>query len=89
MDKTLNVRILSPKEVIFNSKALSVSSKNLAGKFDILPYHAKFISFVEKEPIIVKTIEGKNHTFKFPFAIIYNYNNNVDIYTEITLPNTG
>lgn len=82
----LNVRVLSPKEIIFQSPALSVSSKNLAGKFDILPFHAKFISFIEKQPIVIKTLDKKNHTFKFPFAIIYNNNNSVDIYTEISLP---
>lgn len=86
MDHPLNVRILSPKEIIFQSPALSVTSKNQAGKFDILPFHAKFISFIEKQSIVVKTPDKKNYTFKFPFAIIYNDNNNVDIYTEISLP---
>lgn len=83
MNPTLNVRILSPKGLIFSDQAFSVSSKNSAGDFDILPFHANLISFIENQPILINTSGGKRFSFKFPFAIIYTSQNRVNIYTDI------
>lgn len=52
--KILNVKIISPTQTIFQGQALSVSSANSTGKFDILPYHANFITMVQKVPIILR-----------------------------------
>lgn len=80
---TLHVRILSPQELILDTEASSVSSKNLQGDFDILPQHANFITLIENSPIIVRSPNQKPLVFKFPLAIIVNRENKVDIYTYI------
>ncbi|MEK7617428.1 MAG: hypothetical protein AAB414_05240 [Patescibacteria group bacterium] len=80
---TLHVRIISPQQLILDTDALSISSKNLQGNFDILPMHANFITVVENEPIIVRVAKQKPLTFKFKVAIIYTTNNQVQIYTNI------
>lgn len=82
----LTVRIISPKQVVFQGQAVSISSTNSAGNFDILPKHANFITLVEKSPIIIRKTDGKNVQYSFPIAIIYNENNLVNIYTDIELP---
>lgn len=81
---TLHIRIISPKEFILNTDALSVSSKNIQGSFDILPQHANFITLVENSPIIVRIPNQKPLTYKFPLAIILAKENNVDIYTYVS-----
>lgn len=81
----LNVRIISPKEDLYNGTALSVSSINSIGKFDILPEHANFITLVANSPIIIKTGDGKNLTYTFPLAIIHTSNNEVRIFTDLTI----
>lgn len=85
MDQNLTVRVISPKEILFSGEAHSVSSKNSKGRFDILPFHANFLTFIENQSITVKTLDNKTKEFKFPFAIIYNDNNKVDIFTEISV----
>lgn len=82
---TLNVRIISPKEDLFNGTALSVSSVNSSGKFDILPQHANFITLVQNSPIVIKTAEGKDISYNFPLAIIHTTNNEVHIYTDLSI----
>jgi len=77
----LHVRIISPQQLILETDASSVSSKNSQGKFDILPLHANFITMIEGEPIIVRPINQKPLTFNFPFSIILNTGNAVNIYT--------
>ncbi len=80
---TLHVRIISPKELLLDTEAQSVSSKNLQGNFDILPQHANFITLTENSPIIVRVPNQKPLTFKFPLAIIITTENKVNIYTYI------
>jgi len=81
----LKVRILSPQKLIFQGEAISVSSTNSQGKFDILPQHANFITMVKDMPIIIMPITNKQRPliYKFPLAIIYNFSNLVNIYTGI------
>lgn len=51
---TLTVKIISPTQTIFDGEAYAVSSVNSSGKFDILPFHANFISLVQKQPIYLR-----------------------------------
>ena len=83
---TLHVRIISPQQLILDTEAQSVSSKNVQGNFDILPQHANFITLVENSPIVVRIPGQKPVSFKFPLAIIVNRENKVDIYTYIQPP---
>lgn len=84
-EETLNVRIITPKAVVYNGIALAVSSTNSKGKFDILPEHANFITIVEKSPIIIRLDKNRRLTFNFPVAIISNVKNRVNIYTDISI----
>lgn len=85
MDKTLKVRILSPQQLIFQGDALSITSTNSSGKFDILPYHASFITLIQDSPIIIRTPSKQVLTYKFSLAIIYASNSEVNIYTKLSL----
>ena len=87
---TLHVRIISPQQLILDTEAVSISSKNTQGNFDILPQHANFITLIENSPIIIRvpnpaSRQGgqKSLTFKFPLAIIMTTENKVNIYTYI------
>ncbi len=79
---TLHVRIISPQQLILDTEAESVSSKNAQGNFDILPQHANFITLVENSPIIVRT-GPKKLSFSFTVAIIFTEANKVNIYTDL------
>lgn len=81
---TLHVRIISPKQLILETEAKSVSSKNSQGNFDILPQHANFITLVENTPIIVRPLNGKPLVFNFPFAIVMATENKVSVYTYVS-----
>lgn len=79
--QTLHVRIISPQQLLLDTKALSVSSKNLQGNFDILPQHANFITLIQNSPIIIRVAGQKPVSIKLPMAIIFAAENNVNIYT--------
>lgn len=79
----LTVRIVSPKETLYNGPAIAVSSVNSAGRFDILAQHANFITIVRDNPIIVLTPDNKRIEFKLALSIIYTTSGQVNIYTDI------
>ena len=80
---TLHVRIISPQQLLLDTEASSVSSKNMQGPFDILAQHANFITIIENQPIVVRMPKQKPLVFKFPLAIILTRENIVSIYTYI------
>lgn len=82
MSQLLNIRILTPKRVLFEGPALSVSSTNSEGRFDILPEHANFITIIQKQRIDIQKPDHRELVFNFNQAIIYNYKNYVSIYAE-------
>lgn len=82
MDETLQVRIMTPHQMIFQGRALAVSSINSEGKFDILPEHANFITLIENQTIQVTKDNREPLSFNFHQAIIYNEANQVSIYAE-------
>ncbi len=80
--KTLEVKVISPKKEIFDGKALSVSSKNSSGNFDILPYHANFITLVKNEPIIIRVSPSRKIEIVPHLAILHCSENKVTIYVD-------
>ena len=79
-DNLITVEINSPEKLIWEGTAVSLSSSNSSGPFDILSMHANFITIIENQTIKVNT-GSKIEEFKFPNAIIYATKNKVIIYT--------
>lgn len=80
----LTVKIVTPKELLYEGEASSVSSKNSLGNFDILPEHANFITLVNKTKVIIRPVKkGEKKVFEFDLAILHCTNNTINIYTDI------
>lgn len=82
----IHVRIISPRELILDTDAQSVSSSNIQGRFDILPLHINFITLIENKPITIRRKAQKPMVFTFPIAIVVALENKVDIYTYALTP---
>ena len=63
----------------FHGKALSVSSENVIGPFDILPLHANLITQIQNQ-IIVRTKEGQEVKYKFTNGVIEVSENKVRVF---------
>ncbi len=82
-ENVLQVKVISPSQDLFTGPAISVSSKNSAGNFDILPQHANFITLIQNEPIYIRKPDRQTEMYRFPLAIMHVNNNSVAIYTNI------
>ena len=80
--ESLNVKVISPQNLLFYGKATSVSSKNSAGNFDVLAQHTSFITIIQKSPIVIRPVDGQKITFTFSIAVMYVTDNNITIYAQ-------
>ena len=65
MAKLLSVTIKRPERVEFLGKATAVTSLNMRGQFDVLPYHANFITLIkEKVTIHLENKEPVSYTLQ-------------------------
>jgi F0F1-type ATP synthase epsilon subunit len=81
----LEVEILWPpsqKKEGFKGKALSVSSKNRLGKFDILPQHANFITLI-LDFLTIYTPDKRKISFQFKRGVLEVYKNKVKAFLEV------
>jgi F0F1-type ATP synthase epsilon subunit len=81
--ETIHFRIVSPRKVLFENDAKSVSSKNSLGNFDILPGHANFMTIIENSPLTIKLDKNQTIEFDLSFGVIYSVNGVVNIYTDL------
>ncbi|MBI3887672.1 hypothetical protein HY310_01220 [Candidatus Microgenomates bacterium] len=82
--QTLSVHIVSPVDDIFVGEATSVSSKNSAGVFDILPEHANFITLIDENPIIVRLPSGEKKEFTLPKSVLRCWKNHIEIFADLS-----
>lgn len=80
MKNILTVAINSPEKVIWEGRALSVTSTNSKGVFDVLPHHANFITIIENKPILIQT-GTRTLTYTFRMCLMYARDNYVYAYT--------
>lgn len=83
MEPLISVHIDSPGKKLWEGQARSVSSINSQGPFDILPYHATFVTLVESQPVNIRTDKGQILKFEFDHCVIFNRNNIVAIFSNL------
>ncbi len=81
-DRNITVIVKSRKKTFFDGEALSISSSNEAGDFDILPHHANFITMV-KDFVRVTKPDGSEEEFEAKKGVMRVYENHVDLYLTV------
>lgn len=79
----LNVRVISPSGELQNFKARSVSSNNSSGRFDILPGHANFVTYISDKTIDVISEDKEKIALNYPVAIIQVIKDQVSIFIDV------
>jgi len=78
----LHVKINSPEKILWEGEAVSVSSANSRGPFDVLPMHANFVTKIDNQPIYINTgTEVKQ--FTWDHCVLYCHKNTLLIFTNL------
>jgi len=78
----LNVMIRARDGIKYQGEALTVSSINPKGTFDILPSHANFICTIEKK-VSVQPPNGQRQEFNVENGVLHVTDNKVVVYLGI------
>lgn len=78
----LRVFIRSRNRTFFEGSALAVTSNNEKGIFDVLPFHANFISLI-KDYLEVSLPNGEKQRIDIDKGLLRVADNTVDVYLEI------
>lgn len=84
--KILWVNIKRPDRIEFTGNAKAVTSINMRGKFDVLPFHSNFISLI-KESITVHFEDKEPMSFTLQSGIIKVTENTVTVLIGIETHN--
>ena len=71
---------MSPDAVVWQGTASSLSSTNSEGAFDIMPDHARFMTIIDKTPIVIHKEDGTDSPFTFDTALLFFHDNVAKIY---------
>ncbi len=80
---TIDLEIQKIDGNIWKGKAFSVSAKNIHGEFDILPYHANFISILLEGPVVIREESGQTKKISLPRSVMHLKDNYIKIYSAI------
>lgn len=83
VSEELSVTVNSPDELVWEGKATSVSSENSAGKFDVLPEHANFVTMIKEKPIIIRSQRAQDRVLTYKSAVLSVREGRVTIYADI------
>jgi F0F1-type ATP synthase epsilon subunit len=78
----LHLTIISAEGTVYNQDVKAISSTNDTGDFDILGFHANFISIIKKK-VIVHQVDGSLREFPVEVAVLKAINNKVEIFLGI------
>ncbi len=81
-NSVLNVNIKSRTNTYFNGTATSITSINDTGEFDILPFHANFVTLIHGFVTIDKRMPTEKK-LEIKSAVLSALGGKVDIYVEI------
>jgi F0F1-type ATP synthase epsilon subunit len=81
-DAYLNIDIKSRKKQYFKGQAHTLTSINETGEFDVLPYHANFITLI-KDFIILDSKKGNENKIDIDTGVLSVQDNIVQIYLDL------
>jgi F0F1-type ATP synthase epsilon subunit len=80
--KTIKVVILNREQVVYQGEALSVTSINDKGPFDILPHHQNFISLI-RDKVVIRPPGGKPFQYQIKRGLLQVLADQVRIFLGI------
>ncbi|MBN1168338.1 hypothetical protein JXA63_00450 [Candidatus Woesebacteria bacterium] len=68
--------------LIFEGQVKNLTSINDDGEFDVLSYHANFISLIN-EKLILRLLDNTDRVIKFDRGVMRVVDNNIDVYLGV------
>ena len=67
----VQITLTSPESVIWEGEALSLTSENSEGLFDLFPDHARFMTLLENTDVVIQLPDGADEVFPLEKAVLF------------------
>jgi F0F1-type ATP synthase epsilon subunit len=81
-NEKLKVVVKSPEGIVFDGEVFAITSKNIGGLFDVLPYHSNFISII-KELLLLYETKDSPKEMKIENGVMKVSENDVEIFLGV------
>ncbi len=81
-DEKLKVVVKSPEGIVFEGEVYAITSKNIGGLFDILPFHSNFISIINELLLLYETKQNPKE-IKIQNGVMKVTENDVEIFLGV------
>ena len=78
-EEKLKVIVKSPEGIVFDGQVYAITSFNINGLFDVLPFHSNFVSII-KEKLILHETKDASKEIKIENGVMKISENNVEIF---------
>ena len=76
----IKVTLTSPDAIVWKGHALTVTSENSEGLFDLYPDHARFMTLLENVDLVIRPEDGEELTFHIEKAVLIFQDGTLKIY---------
>ena len=83
MSTLINVKVHTPEGVILDTQCKMVSSRNILGNFNIMPFHTNYITNIN-DNIILKMDDDKENEIPVQMGVLRVNDNMMDIYLVLS-----
>lgn len=81
-ERPLTLQVRNREGLIFEGQVKNLTSINDDGEFDVLSYHANFISLIN-EKLILRLLDNTDRVIKFDRGVMRVVDNNIDVYLGV------
>lgn len=83
MNNTIHVKVHTPEGVYLEIDCLEVSSRNILGEFNILPFHTNYITNIN-DNLKITTTEGTLNEIPIQMGVLRFEENKMEVYLVLS-----
>lgn len=81
-EKPLTLQVRNREGVVFQGEVKNLTSINDRGEFDVLSYHANFISLINKK-LVLRLLDNTKREISLDRGVMRVVGNNIDVYLGV------
>jgi F0F1-type ATP synthase epsilon subunit len=83
MADAIHIKIHTPEGVYLETDCASISSRNILGEFNILPFHTNYISNINDNTLI-ESLDGKKSEIPVQMGVVRVSDNHMEVFLVLS-----
>lgn len=80
---SIHIKIHTPEGIYLETDCAAISSRNILGEFNILPFHTNYISNIN-DNLLLEMMDGKKNEIPVQMGVVRVSDNKMDVYLVLS-----